>query len=104
MSDTLDKILPPPATIANPFTGEVVDRDDAEAIRKALAEIEEFLNELYGKHRRIYRARDEMKARLGQLKPVDLPRRRDMTSAQQKIERCPNCRHRLPVSHILEDE
>lgn len=93
----LDEVLPPPVTLASPFTGEVVDRDDPVAVKKALEEIEEFIDkDVYGPHRQIFRARDDLKARLGQLKVTDLPRYSQQSDAQKDIDRCPRCRTRLP--------
>lgn len=99
----LDQILPARAPVASPFTGEVIDRDDPKALAAALAEIEVFLEELYGKHGNVYRARNEIKARLGEISPTDLPARRSQTEKQAKIDRCPRCRTRLPQVQIIED-
>lgn len=101
-SRSLDDVLPARAQLVDVLTGEVIDRDDVVAIASALAGIEQFLDELYGKHRRVYRARDELKARLGELKVTDLPARRNQTDKQAKIERCPRCRTRLPRVVIVD--
>lgn len=102
MSELLDKVIPAPPVLVNAFTGEMVDRDDAEAIAAALVEIDEFLDGVHAKHRAVYKARADLRARLGELRPTDLPQRRSMTKQQELIERCPRCRTRLPRTVITE--
>lgn len=102
--NTLDEILPPPATLANPLSGEVIDRDDLNAIVAALAETDEWLNDWHRQKRPLYELRDRLRVRRGELSPVPLPARRNQTDKQQRLERCPACRTPLPRTHIEEPE
>lgn len=92
----LDAILPPPPALAHPLTGEVIERDDLAAIKGALEDTDAWLNEWHSDHRRLYRARDNLRARQGELEPVRLPRRANQTEKQAKVERCPRCSTPLP--------
>lgn len=94
--DGLAAVLPPRLPLHNAFTGELLDRDDLPSLKAALAEIEEFLAGFHRRHRALYMTRDELKARIGELEPLDLPRRANQTERQAKLDRCPRCRTRLP--------
>jgi hypothetical protein len=101
----LDAVLPPPKPLVNVVTGEVVDRDSLMDVTAALASVDAFIEEkVYGAHRAVFRCRDELRARQGELKPTDLPARRYQTKRQQEIERCPRCRTRIPRVVIEDDD
>jgi hypothetical protein len=92
----LDAILPLEAPLPNPFTGEVIDRDDLPALKSALDEIERFLSSERAKHRGVYNARDLLQARVVELDPMHLPRASKQTDKQRRVERCPRCKTVLP--------
>lgn len=105
MSDTLDKVLPPRETIYNPFTGEVIDRDDLPAIKAALKELSVFLDEeVWRKYERHFKVQREMRARIGELEPTTLPARRNMSRAQERLAECPRCRTRIPRVVVADEE
>lgn len=87
----------PSFAIANVFTGELLDPDDLPALKNALEEIEDYLAEKRRPLRRIYQARDQIQARVAQLEPITLPKRRWQTDKQQRVARCPHC------AHVIED-
>src|SRR5438046_987438 len=87
----------PAFRIANVFTGELLDPDDLPALKTALEEIEDYLAEKRRPLRRIYQARDQIQARVAELDPITLPKRRWQTDKQQRVARCPYC------AHVIED-
>lgn len=100
----LDLLLPPRPLIIEAFTGELLDPDDLGRLREHLKAVEKFLDEHNKKVASVYETRRRLRARIGELVPTDLPRRRDMSKAQALVARCPRCSTRIPVSHIEEDE
>jgi hypothetical protein len=78
--------------ILNGFSGEVVDADNLPALKDALAEIEDYLREKRRPLRPLYQTRDELQARIAELEPITLPRRRNQTDKQQRVLRCSRCK------------
>lgn len=103
MSDALDQLLPPRPPVFDAFTGEQLDPDDLELLRKHLAAVDEFIEEMYAKHRSAFESRTRLLARIGELAPTDLPARRNQTDKQAKIDRCPRCRTRLPQVQMVDE-
>jgi len=102
MASTLDKAIPAPPDLANPVTGEVVDRDDLEAVVAAIADADAKLEEL-GAYA-LYRMRKKLRQRRGELELLDLPAPREQSAAQRLIRECPRCHTRLPRLVVTDAE
>lgn len=88
--------------LVHPVTGELLDPDDAGALRAALNDGEQHLTEAHYNLRQevlsVTRARNALRTRLAEIEPWQAPARRWRSDAQNKAFLCPRCGERVEAA------